>query len=119
MEESRLAGDRELDQVALVARLQRETGSNAAEVIDRVIETVRGRAELRRLVKTLTAQGRLSRWILTALPIVLALALPLLSPGYLNPLLHRTRSHLYRPRVSGCVTRDKRAAESFACAVHC
>jgi tight adherence protein B len=85
--------NRDLDQVALVARLQRETGSNAAEVIDRVIETVRARAELRRLVRTLTAQGRLSRWILTALPILLALALPLISKGYLDPLLHRGSGH--------------------------
>lgn len=80
---------RDLDQVALVAQLQRETGSNAAEVIDRVIETVRARQEIRRLVRTLTAQGRLSRWILTALPVLLALVLPLISRGYLDPLLHR------------------------------
>ena len=44
--------------------------------------------ELRRLVRTLTAQGRLSRWILTSLPIALAL-LPLArQPGYVEPLLH-------------------------------
>ena len=55
----------DLDQVALVARLQREMGSNSAEVLDRVVETVRARMELRRLVRTLTAQGRLSRWMLT------------------------------------------------------
>jgi tight adherence protein B len=81
--------NRDLDQVALVARLQRETGANAAEVIDRVIETVRSRADLRRLVRTLTTQGRLSRWILTGLPLGLALALPVVSPGYLDPLFHR------------------------------
>jgi len=86
--------NRDLDQVALVARLQRETGSSAAEVIDRVIETVRSRAELRRLVRTLTTQGRLSRWILTGLPIGLAFLLPLLSPGYLDPLLHRGSGQL-------------------------
>jgi tight adherence protein B len=85
--------NRELDQVALVARLQRETGSNAAEVIDRVIETVRARMELKRQVRTLTAQGRLSRWILTGLPILLAFALPLISPGYLDPLLHKNSGH--------------------------
>jgi tight adherence protein B len=79
----------DLDQVALVARLQRETGASAAEVIDRVIETVRARADLRRLVRTLTTQGRLSRWVLTCLPIVLAFALPVLSPGWMDPLLHR------------------------------
>jgi tight adherence protein B len=81
--------NRDLDQVALVARLQRETGANAAEVIDRVIETVRSRADLRRLVRTLTTQGRLSRWILTCLPLGLALVLPVVSPGYLDPLFNR------------------------------
>ena len=40
-----------------------------------MIETVRGRMELRRLVRTLTAQGRFSRWILTALPLFLLLAI--------------------------------------------
>ena len=43
--------NQDLDQVALVARLQREMGSNSAEVLDKVIETVRGRMELRRLVR--------------------------------------------------------------------
>jgi tight adherence protein B len=80
--------NRDLDQVALVARLQREMGSNSAEVLDQVAENVRGRVELRRQVQTLTAQGRLSRWILTALPIALALALSALDPGYLDPLFH-------------------------------
>jgi tight adherence protein B len=86
--------NRDLDQVALVARLQRETGANAAEVIDRVIETVRSRADLRRLVRTLTTQGRMSRWVLTCLPLALALFLPLVSHGYLDPLLHRTTGQL-------------------------
>ena len=55
----------------LVANLQRETGGNTAEVLDQVAETVRERGELRRLVASLTAQGRMSRWIVTALPILL------------------------------------------------
>ena len=79
----------DLDQVALVSRLQREMGSNAAEVLDRVIETVRGRMEVRRLIRTLTAQGRLSRWILTGLPIGLAIVMKLISGNYMNPLFHR------------------------------
>jgi tight adherence protein B len=78
----------DLEQVALVARLQREMGSNSAEVLDRVIETIRSRMELRRLVRTLTAQGRLSRWILTLLPIVLAVLLTLISSSYMHPLFH-------------------------------
>jgi tight adherence protein B len=76
----------DLEQVALVASLQRETGGNTAEVLDAVVDACRERFELRRLVKALTAQGRLSRWILTGLPIVVAFVIALLNPGYLKPL---------------------------------
>ncbi len=75
---------RELEQVALVAALQREAGGNTAEVLDRVTATIRERFELRRTVQTLTAQGRMSRWVLTLLPIFLLLAITLINPGYMN-----------------------------------
>jgi tight adherence protein B len=84
----------DLEQVALVARLQREMGSNSAEVLDKVVETVRGRMELRRLVRTLTAQGRLSRSILTLLPISLAVLMTLISPSYMHPLFHTVTGQL-------------------------
>ncbi len=74
----------ELEQVALVAALQRETGGNTAEVLDRVTDTIRERFELRRTVNTLTAQGRMSRWVLTLLPLFLLLAITLINPGYMN-----------------------------------
>jgi tight adherence protein B len=74
--------------VSVVAELQRRTGSNSAEVLDRVSETVRERFALRRLVRQLTAQGRMSRWVLTGLPIGLLLLIAVLNPGYLHPLLH-------------------------------
>ena len=77
---------RELEQVALVAALQRETGGNTAEVLDRVAETIRGRFELRRLVRTLTAQGRMSRWVVSLLPVVLLLLITSISPAYMRPL---------------------------------
>jgi tight adherence protein B len=77
---------RDVKQVALVAALQHETGGNTAEVLDRVAETVRERFELRRLVKTLTAQGRMSRWVLTSLPIFLLIVITLLNPRYMSPL---------------------------------
>ena len=75
---------RELEQVALVGALQRETGGNTAEVLDRVTDTIRERFELRRTVATLTAQGRMSRWVLTLLPVALALAITVISPSYMN-----------------------------------
>jgi tight adherence protein B len=76
--------NRELEQVALVAALQRETGGNTAEVLDRVTDTIRERFELRRTVQTLTAQGRLSRWVLTFLPVCLLVVITLINPGYIN-----------------------------------
>ena len=61
--------------VGLIATLQRDTGGNTAEVLDKVVETMRERGKLRRLVSTLTAQGRLGGWIVTALPIAMILFL--------------------------------------------
>jgi tight adherence protein B len=78
--------NRDLEQVALLAELQRTSGGNAAEVLDTVVMTIRERGELRRLVRTLTAQGRMARWILTALPIVLALFLWLIHPDIIGIL---------------------------------
>jgi tight adherence protein B len=78
--------DRDLDQVALLAELQRTAGGNAAEVIDTVVETLRDRGDLRRLVRTLTAQGRMARWILSALPAGAAALLLLLQPTAVLPL---------------------------------
>jgi tight adherence protein B len=64
--------NRDIEQVALLAELQRTAGGNSAEILDTVVGTIRERAEIRRLVRTLTAQGRMARWILTAMPIFLA-----------------------------------------------
>jgi tight adherence protein B len=85
---------RDLEQVALVASLQRETGGNTAEVLDQVAETVRDRMALQRMVNTLTAQGRLSRWVLTALPCVLLVLITVINPAYVAPLYHTTAGHL-------------------------
>ena len=78
--------NKDVEQVALVASLQRDTGGNTAEVLDRVTDTVRARFELRRLVKTLTAQGRMSRWVLSLLPVGLFAIILLINPDYMKPL---------------------------------
>lgn len=76
----------DLVHAALVAKLQRETGANAAEVLDRVAATIRERQELRRHIRALTAQQRIARWVLTCLPLALIVVLLVVSPGYINPL---------------------------------
>ena len=82
----RRMNNRDVQQLALVAELQRETGGNIAEVLDRVTATVRQRAELRRMVRGLTAQGRLSRTVVTGLPLALLAVLSVMSPAYIEPL---------------------------------
>jgi tight adherence protein B len=76
----------EFDQVVLVTILQRETGGNTAELLEHVAGAIRERYELRRTVQTLTAQGRISRWILTGLPVVLLVVLLLINRDYMRPL---------------------------------
>jgi Flp pilus assembly protein TadB/uncharacterized protein YegL len=76
----------DIEQVAIVTRLGREAGGNTAEVLDRVVENIRGRMELRRLVRVLTAQGRIARYILTAIPIVLLLFFLSVNKVWLEPL---------------------------------
>ncbi len=86
----RRMASKDLEQVALVAVLQRETGGNTAEVLDRVTEAVRERLALRRMVASLTAQGRMSRWVLTGIPIFLLVMLSLINPTYMHPLYATT-----------------------------
>jgi tight adherence protein B len=76
--------------VAIVASLQRETGGNTAEVLELVADTVRQRIEIRRLVRGLTAQGRLSGGILAMLPVGLLMFISTMNPTYVHPLFHST-----------------------------
>jgi tight adherence protein B len=85
-EVARRMDSRDLEQLALVAIIQRETGGNTAEILDRAVQTIRERAELRRMMSTLTAQGRISRAIVTALPVVLLIVMSLINPDYMKPL---------------------------------
>lgn len=76
--------------VTTVASLQRETGGNTAEVIDMVAQTVRERMEIRRMVRGLTAQGRLSGGVLSLLPVALLILISVANPTYVHPLFHTT-----------------------------
>lgn len=81
---------RDMDQVVLVASVQGEAGGNMAEVLDRVTESIRERQEVRRLVRVLTAQGRLARWIVSALPVCLLIGIAWLNEAYMKPLFTHT-----------------------------
>jgi len=81
----RLQSD-DLRWVVMAVRIQRETGGNLAEVLRNTVATMRERAYLRRQVRTLSAEGRLSAYILLALPILVAGWLFFSDPGYMRPL---------------------------------
>ncbi len=85
---------REVEHVSLLARLQREAGADAAEMIDQVVATVRERQELRRTVQTLTAQGRLAQLILSILPPAALFLLTVTNPPYVEPLFHTSIGHV-------------------------
>ncbi|HEY3045770.1 MAG TPA: type II secretion system F family protein [Vicinamibacterales bacterium] len=66
---------------------QRETGGNLAEVLDNLGTVTRDRFRVRRQLRVLTAQGRMTGWILAGLPICLALVLYWVNPGQMAAFL--------------------------------
>lgn len=87
----RAVGDRmqsaEIEYVGIVARMQRDAGGNTAEVLEHVVETIRDRLQLRRMVRTLTAQGRLGGAVISGVPVVMAFLMAAMDPGYFDPML--------------------------------
>jgi len=70
---------------AQAVQINRETGGNLSETLQRTAATIRERNQIRRQVKALSAEGRLSAIILIALPIVVVVAVVVLRPDYLAP----------------------------------
>lgn len=70
--------------VAQAVAINAETGGNLAEVLDQVGQTIRERNQIRREVRALSAEGRLSGLILIALPFFVFFALSILQPGYVS-----------------------------------
>ncbi len=68
--------------------VQRETGGNLVEILDRTVFVIRERQRIRGEIRTQTAQGRLTGWILTLLPVAMLLLINLMDPGYSSGLIH-------------------------------
>jgi tight adherence protein B len=73
--------------VVVAMNIQRQVGGNLAELLETVAATLRGREQTRRLIQSLSAEGRLSAIILLALPFLLAGYFLVVNPGYLAPLI--------------------------------
>ena len=74
----------------MAIEIQREVGGNLAEVLQTVADTMLQRNRLRREIKALTAEGRISAVVLGLLPFAMALFLVVSNPDYLEPLITTT-----------------------------
>lgn len=75
--------------VATAILIQKESGGNLAEVLDKTAYVIRERFRLKRQVRIHTAQGRLTGWILSFLPIVLGIGLYFVDPDHMSLLWKR------------------------------
>ncbi|HZG89021.1 MAG TPA: type II secretion system F family protein [Pseudonocardia sp.] len=80
-------GSVDLKWVVMAIRVQRDVGGNLGEVLRQVAETIRERGWLRRHVKALSAEGKLSGIIIAALPVVVGGYMFLVQPTYVAPLV--------------------------------
>jgi tight adherence protein B len=73
--------------------IQRETGGNLAEILEKVAYTIRERFRIMGDLKTLTTSSRLSAWLLCGLPIAVALGVTVMNPEYMSVLWKDQRGH--------------------------
>jgi tight adherence protein B len=73
--------------------IQRETGGNLAEILEKVAYTIRERFRIMGDLKTLTTSSRISAWLLCGLPIFVAIGVTLMNPDYMSVLWKDPRGH--------------------------
>jgi tight adherence protein B len=70
--------------IAQAVQINREVGGDLAEVLEQVAATIRERSDIKGQIRSLSAEGKMSAYILMALPMGVALFLGVINPGYLN-----------------------------------
>jgi tight adherence protein B len=73
--------------------IQRETGGNLSELLEKVAYTIRERFRILEDLKTLTLSSRWSAWLLCALPIMLGVYMAIMNPQYMEVMLRDPRGH--------------------------
>ena len=77
---------RDLEWIVQAIRIQQSVGGKLADLLYTLGDYIRSRDEIRREVRTLTAEGRASAWMLGALPVIVLLAVQVVNPEYLAPM---------------------------------
>jgi tight adherence protein B len=87
-------GSKNFSFVITAVNIQRQVGGSLAGLFDMVADTVRQRQQFARKIRSLTAMGRASAYVLIALPFFIAFAITLLNPTYMDPLYHSHAGHV-------------------------
>ena len=95
-------GSSDFKWAVLAVNIQREVGGNLAEILDNVADTLRERAIIRRQIRVLTSEGRLSAWVLALLPVGIGLYMFAVNPEYIK-LLFTTTIGIVMLIVAGCL----------------
>jgi tight adherence protein B len=77
---------RDVDWVVQAIRIQQTVGGKLADLLHTLADFIRAREEVRREVQVLTAEGRISAYVLGALPLFLVVVITAISPGYMDPM---------------------------------
>jgi tight adherence protein B len=88
------AGSKNFEFAITAVTIQRQVGGSLASLFDMVADTVRQRQQFARKIKSLTAMGRMSAYVLVGIPFFLAGAISLLNPSYMSPLFHTSAGHI-------------------------
>jgi len=94
MEMSDRLGSANFEFVITAVTIQRQVGGSLAQLFDMVADTVRQRQQFVRKVRSLTAMGKMSAYVLVGLPFFLAAMLSLINPSYMAPLYHTSTGNM-------------------------
>ena len=67
-------------------KIQQQVGGKLADLLHTLADFIRAREEIRREIDVLTAEGRISAWVLGGLPVFLFIAVQVINPGYMDPM---------------------------------
>mgnify|MGYP001614172256 CR=1 FL=1 len=84
----------DLELIVTAVLIQRRAGGNLAEMMDTIGHTIRERLKLLGEVRIITAEARMSMWLLALLPVCLFLIMSMLNPAYINPMIEDARGQL-------------------------
>jgi tight adherence protein B len=87
-------GSKNFSFVITAVNIQRQVGGSLAGLFDMVADTVRDRQQFARKIRSLTAMGRASAYVLIGLPFFIAAAISLMNPTYMDPLYHSHAGHV-------------------------